>query len=424
MLQHINRQGALKNVSQSSVRYITIQPATTITTQPVSLESFQSKSNNDDISKLPIVDYNTVESISSSTFKTIGTPASSLSVIAPPSIPVHVKKGSLMSIYSFAKNTNNSIKSKWEFIQPLRRFWLTGDTSSYQSIIGTVPLQLLVSAYDQFDTSKSSGTKTFVNLTLDGSVDWILFETNSLQCYTGASLNVKIESLPKQLHYGYKGRGYAWLNGRGLVSVAGNGNIFKVGLGVGEEIRVERSKIFAISVKELAELNNENCIKSEIWNSVDGLFHEKKGNTTNTQTKLEPKSIKLFNNKIVDETLTITWKYIKSMNEIFQSGKSKLLDYVIGNGQYVVIKGPRTVLIETGSGRDNFVVRSNELLTNKDNIEELEKIVKQEQEWSKPDSQIGDNLGVVTISNGKATYKNLPNFDEEVKRIEGLKNKK
>lgn len=423
MLKHTKRTATLGNVSKVLVRYITIQPANAIITEPVSLGTRQSQLNNDDISKLPMIDSNMIESISSPTFKTIGVPASSLSVTVPPSIPVHVKKGSIMSIYSLAKSTNNLIKSKWEFIQPFRRLWLSGEMPSYQSIIGTVPLQLLISAYDKFDNLKSHGTKTFVNLTLDGSIDWLLFEPNALQCYTGTSLTVKIKSLPKELHYGYKRRGYAWLNGRGLVSVVGKGSIFKVGLGVGEEIRVERSRILAVSVKELTELNNASCMKSETWNSVDGLFHEKKPFTMNTKNKIEPKSIKLFNNKIIDDTLSTIWEYTKKLNNIFQSGKSQLLDYVIGSGHYIVIKGPRTVLIETGSGKDNFVVRANQMLTNKDNIEELEKNVRQETEWSKPQPQIGDNLGVVTIHNGKATYKNLPNFDEEVKRIEDLKSK-
>jgi hypothetical protein len=418
----------ISHISLTTVRYITIQqPATTITTQPISLETSTNNAITDNISTLPIIDSDKIETIKSPIFKTIGTPASSLSVSIPPSIPVHVKKGSIMSVYSFAQNKqNNFVKSKWEILQPLRGLWFEGKVSSYQSIIGTVPLQLLISAYDGFENLKSSGTKSFVNLTLDGTFDWILFKPNSLQCYTGNSLNIKIKNLPKDLHYGFKGRGFTWLNGRGLASLVGDGSIFKVGLGVGEEIRVEREKLFAVSVRELSELSIKNNFTSEVWNSVDGLFHQKEKNDDEIKKIDQQKTIKLFNNKIIDDILIKLWICSKNVVDVLKSGKFQLMDYILGSGHYVVIRGPRTILIETGSGSDNFVVKANNLLTggNVDRISELENIVKREEEWKKPEVNIGDNLGVFRISNGKSTYKNLDNFNEEVKRIENLNKKK
>ncbi|GAV26557.1 hypothetical protein PMKS-000011 [Pichia membranifaciens] len=193
-----------------------------VTTQPVSLENTPTKGHTStSASILPIYDSGEADRIETPTFRTVGTPASSLSVTVPPSIPVHVKKGSVISVYSFTpkKSENgedgpNFVRSKWEFSQPLRSLWLAGKASSYQQVIGTVPLQVLVSAYDGYEGSKASGVRSFVNLTLDGSVDWAVFKPDALQCYTGNSLNVKVKGLPRDLHYGLTGRGYTWLSGR------------------------------------------------------------------------------------------------------------------------------------------------------------------------------------------------------------------
>ena len=59
----------------------------------------------------------------------------------------------------------------------------------------------------------------------------------------------------------------------------------------------------------------------------------------------------------------------------------------------------------------------------KGTVEELEQYVKDEEEFTKPVPNKGDDLGVVRIENGKAKYENLDNFDKEVKRIEGLMKK-
>lgn len=417
---------SLKLSNPRGVRFITIQqPNTTVTTEPVSLD------NKVDLVKantLPAVEHGTLDTINAPVFKTIGTPSSSLSVTLPPSVPVNVKKGSVISVYSFENNskgtgTEQFIRSNWKVIQPLRQILLSGYASRYQSVISTVPLQLLVSAYDSDKNSKSSSTKSFVSLTLDGSADWILFDPNSLQCYVGNSLNVSVKNLPNQLHYGFKGRGYTWLNGRGIAAVVGKGSVFKVGLGANEEIRVDRNNIFAVTVSDLSELSSGNNITAEKWNSMDGLFHKI---TDNVENKIESSEIKVTNNVYIDKTLS----YLKNITlkawGMLKTGQSELTDYVMGSGNYVVVKGPRTVLIQTGSGSDNFVVNAKDFISKstKDNVSILENVIKNEEEFRKPEPKTGDNLGVVRFIDGKPQYENLENFNKEVSRIEGLTNKK
>lgn len=399
--------------SRTFVRSITIQqPSTTVISEPVPLGIANEAS--------PIIDSIDVSDIKTPTFKTVGSPASTLSVTTPPSVPVHVKKGSVMSIYSYSqkeseKSQNNTfIKSTWEFTQPIRRMLLASDVSTYQKIIGTVPLEILVSAY-RAGSSRTASVMSFVNLPLDGSYDWALFQTNSLQCYTGNSLNISIKSLPKKLHDGFTNRAYTLLNGRGLASVVGKGNVFKVGLGAGEEIRVNRKNLFAVSIKDSAELNDESNFTTEVWDSMNGLFQ---GVKHDNRMEPEPKTINIFNNPSVDTIITKIYQLSKSLISYAYTTKSHITDYVIGNGNYVLVKGPRTVLIETGSGNDKFVVNQ---FQNADGVAALEKFITKQDEWKKPKVEVGDNLGIVSISNGKTTYRNVPNFDEEAKRIESLK---
>lgn len=401
------------SIGKTSVRYITIQqPSTVSTTQPVSLAIDKS-----DVASM--IDPVNVEHIDTPTFETIGNPASSLSITIPPSVPVYVKKRSVMSVYSHAQKDTNPektsfIKSSWEFKKPIRRFLFSGDRSTYQKIIGTVPMQLLVSAHDG-SVSKSSSVKSFVNLSLDGSYDWILFQPSALQCYTGNSLSVDVKSLPKSLHNGFKNRGYTWLNGRGLASVVGRGSVFKVGLGVGEEIRVNRNNLFALSVTDVGELNNDSVIGTELWNSMNGLFNKiKKVNDNEEPVKV----FKLFNNPAVDGFISKSYEYTKKAFSFVSTTTTNISDFIIGNGNYVIVRGPRTVLIETGCSNANFVVNP---FQGVEGVEKLEKYITKEEEWKKPKVVPGDNFGVVTIGGGKTSYKNIENFDEEVKRIESLK---
>lgn len=426
------------------VRHITIQqPSTVSTATPVSLDAASHDSETKSQNAAPQVEIAIKTNIGvvpdHPQFKTIGTPATTLSVSIPPSIPVTVKKGSVMSVYSYSNNKmpshsstniNNSIKSTWKFFQPLRRLFLSGETASYQRIIGTVSLQLLISAYTTGGSKVSSlGTKSFVNLSLDGTFDWALFNTSSLQCYTGNSLNVDVKRLPKDLQYGLKGRGYTWINGRGLASVVGNGNVFNVSLGEGEEIRVDRNNIFAVTMKDVSELSN-GSIYAEKWNISDGVFskrddHEKVSDTEPAQALETKTNTKWTNNIYLDNIIGYTKILFSKTFNFFGDSKSLLTDYVMGTGNYVVIRGPRTVLIETGAGKDNFVVNTQNIFQNttKGAVEELEEFVKTEEEFSNPTPKNGDNFGVVRIENGKVKYENIDNFDKEVKRIEGLMKK-
>lgn len=410
-------------------RWITIQqPVTTVIDKPIQLN--QVKTGADETAK--VIDTSINEDEEEPVIKVLGTPSSILSVNLPPSIPIHVKKGSIISVYSKQSSDNQSgnnqgdtgdekmIQSKLQVDKPLRNILLGNGFLNYQQVMGSIPLQLLISAYSNGGANNES-TKSFVNLKMDGSYDWCLFKPKALQCYLGNSLNVKINKMPS--HLNLTERGYILLKGRGLVSLVGSGNVFKICLNNNEEIRIDRRNLLAATINNERELSN---FKSETWSSVDGMFHKNEESVQREKImeakEMEKQEVKLTSNIYIDKSLTMCMKLANRMVTLFKQGKVGLSDYLLGSGNYIVIRGPHTLLIDSGSGNDSFVVNSNNVLSH-GNEQEVEKYIREEEEWGVPEVKRGDNLGVVKIEGGKAVYKNVENFDDEVRRIEALAKK-
>ncbi|ODV93396.1 hypothetical protein PACTADRAFT_5178 [Pachysolen tannophilus NRRL Y-2460] len=124
-------------------------------------------------------------------FQKMGNTSSLLSFNLPPSVPVYIKNGSLVSLYGSSisgKKTNNSISSvtsQLEIISPIKRFFYGGFTSSYKKLISTVPFNVLVSTdsrknfLSRLFIKTSVSEKSFVNLSLDGRIDWAVFPTRA-----------------------------------------------------------------------------------------------------------------------------------------------------------------------------------------------------------------------------------------------------
>lgn len=369
------------------------------------------------------------------TFRVLGTPQSTLSLTVPPSIPVHIKRGSLMSLYSPGSETaiDSSVTSTMEISQPIRKFIYGGITSAYQHIRSTVPLNMLISAYSTggfwsaiTSHTKKEATKTFCNIAMDGTVDWALFQPKSLQVYTGNSLSITGKKFPirskksKRITLGtFFHRGYSLMSGRGFVSLVGSGSIFKLSLGHDEEVYIRKSNILASTVKDISEFATGDFQKAKI------------NNKTRNQMELEQKRAEEQNLKIktlitTTETHTpTTWdklrvRFIKALNWIWYK-VNDASNKVIGNGEYIKITGPRLLLLQTSTGYDQFIfgsdIRGSYFKSR--NIKETEKFIKKEKELIKPVATVGDNLSVVTIAkDGGIKYHNTENFNDEVKRIE------
>ncbi|GME91720.1 unnamed protein product [[Candida] boidinii] len=120
-----------------SKRNITISQSPTVTYSPNSSINTQGNViSNNNISKTVHQLPDLIPEGSDPLFQSIGTPQSTLSLSLPPSSPVYIKRGSLISLFG-AKDITNSISSTLEIHSPLRRLLYGNITSSYQKLMST-----------------------------------------------------------------------------------------------------------------------------------------------------------------------------------------------------------------------------------------------------------------------------------------------
>ncbi|GMG55991.1 unnamed protein product [Ambrosiozyma monospora] len=282
-------------------------------------------------------------------------------------------------------------------------------------------------------------TKTFCNVALDGTVDWAIMEPKSLHVYTGNSLNISSVKFPKrlsgdavkQLNKEKKNKdlpvtipglrsffqtGYTLLSGRGFVSLVGSGTIFKLNLAQGEEISIKRGNLLATTIKDKKEFSDGHFVAQILTKSP-----ELELNSEKQQRIEEVKEVKINPDEAPSEDTfwfkaNVFWKSFKSA---MKSNSNFAYASIIGNGGYITVKGPRTLLIQTNSGLDQYVLSNSGSLGV--GLEAVDKFIKDKTKFKQPEPTPGDNFSVVTIKNGKVEYRNTPDFQDEVQRIENLK---
>lgn len=379
-------------------RWITIQQP--INTSIIASEENPSISNQEQPNELELDQ----ELITEPQFQTIGsTNQSTLSITLPASIPVHVKSGSIMAAFPSSSIVSSSIPSLSNYISGMK----------FQKIMSTVPVKVLVSAYTSSDHISS---KSFVNVILDGSKDWIVLNGKSIQAYSGDDIELIHGRFPTKNWMDQQLK-YILVKGRGLCGLVGNGDIFKVSLDKGESLQVRTNELLAMSTSNISLLGG---LEKNVWKNGFQPTREEKEN--------DPVSL---NVEKLDDQSTLSEKFLyytkNSINFFIKGlnfGKEQAMLYIFGNGEYYTIKGPRTILIQSGSGSSS-VFNTSGLLTqleNKQDVSFVERFVQKAENFQKPVAKVGDNLGVISLINGKVTgYRNVDNFNEEVSRIEKLK---
>lgn len=336
-------------------------------------------------------------------FETIGsTNQSTLKITLPASIPVHVKSGSVMATFPSSSIVSSSIPNLNNYISGMK----------FQKIMSTIPVRVLVSAYTPSDLATN---KSFVNIILDGSKDWIVLNGRSIQAYSGDDIELIHGKFPSE-KWTDKPLKYVLVKGRGLCGLVGSGDVFKVSIDKGESLQVRTNELLAMSTSNISLLGR---IEKSVW---------KNGFQTGSQTGKN--ELPALNVEKLDDYSTLTEKCvyyaknaINSTIKIGNFGKERVMNYIFGNGEYYTINGPRTILIESGSGSSIFGHTGIlEGLQNKQDVSYVEQFVQKAEEFQKPAGKVGDNLGVISIINGKVTgYKNVDSFKEEADRIESLK---
>ena len=180
------------------------------------------------------------------TFEVLGSPYSLLSVSLSPSQDLHTRRGSLVGLSGTPDNTISSLR----VLSPIRRA-LVGIPFLYQKITSTTPINALI-------TTKSPLT-SFAILQLDGTSDWKLAQRKALLAWTGSSLSIR-PSISARLSVAYWGS--SDITGRGLLALAGQGQIFSIELAEGQSYIAHPSNILAYSTSSPSSMPTPYRFKS------------------------------------------------------------------------------------------------------------------------------------------------------------------
>ncbi|EGW31354.1 uncharacterized protein SPAPADRAFT_141105 [Spathaspora passalidarum NRRL Y-27907] len=357
-------------------------------------------------------------------FKTLGTPKTVLSINSPPSVPVFVRRGSLLSIYGLSEISSiDSVRSTLEFQLWWKRLLYGGYASTYQKLISTTPFSILASSSSRnFSLFSSANNKSFISLNLDGTNDWAVLNKNALQVYTGNSLHIAMYQLPRTISralaqslkissrtptglFSWKQTGYTLLTGRGQVGLVGGGSIYNINLEKDEEVLINKNNLLAITVNGSRDL--QNCIvkysfplqqEKPITKEIDPFVNFKPTNRF---------SVQLYN---AQHTIKKVWKTI---SEYVLWRKRDTFNFLVGNQEFIRVIGPRNILLQSNIG-STPAIRSN-LPSGATSAAPTptEQIIPTKEKSPE------DYLSYVTIEPGKgAVFKSTPDFSETVKEIE------
>ncbi|ODV86485.1 hypothetical protein CANARDRAFT_27683 [[Candida] arabinofermentans NRRL YB-2248] len=399
-------------------------------------------------------------------FQTIGQAQSTLSLTLPPSLPIYLKRGSLISLYTTpappvnvpgtapsSTSSNASvgsaptISSTLQITSPFTRLFHGGITSAYQRLVSTVPTNLLISAYTSttssniisYFTRATESSKTFCNITLDGTTDWALLQPRALHFYAGSNLVLKTNKLPLKvnrkgvskfglpknastgLRTGWWNSGYSVCSGRGLVGLVGNGSIFQFGLQEDEYVLIKRSNLLGCSLLDKSELES-GYFTAERLNS--GLTATKEVHEEEDEDNMEFMASK-EEEPHSDTISSRVYATVKGWYSWLKGVKDDTYEQlIVGNGDFVNVKGPRTLLLQTNTGFDHFVVNRGKGGLRSSSLESVEKYIRDKKQFKNPEKTSEDYLSYVTVKDGKVEFRNTPDFRKTVEYIESLKPKK
>jgi uncharacterized protein (AIM24 family) len=151
-------------------------------------------------------------------FDVLGTPFSLLSVSLSASQTLYTRRGTLVGLSGKPENTLSTLA----FLEPFRRAPV-GIPFLYQKVSSTSPVTALVST--------KSPISSIVSVNLDGRQDWVISQRQALLAWTGHTLSLKPQYNVK---LGLAHWGNTYITGRGLLALAGSGQIYQVQVKAGE----------------------------------------------------------------------------------------------------------------------------------------------------------------------------------------------
>ncbi|CAR28851.1 ZYRO0F13420p [Zygosaccharomyces rouxii] len=394
-----------KTFSQVSRRSISLVRPTATTLVPTEAELKTATQTNaeelfdDDDAKKPI---------STTKFQVLGQPATMASLIVPPSIPLYVRRGCLVSLHGAEKLSMNY---EWVHFWSNLIHYRSIKPSIYHKLVSTSKFNALVAP--NFLSNRigpwlglsSSPFRTLCLLNLNGSADWNVWGQDSVVAYeNNSSLSVQPPNpfLIRLRSQAFSSK-YQTVQGRGNVLLSGSGSVYTVDLkDAKDEIIIRSEHLLAVS----------GANRREITNAIT----EQKLSPPPEMTRKVPSEAGRFFESIRELDGRLFWDSSKAVGIKFWNWTRRIYSRLInGPTKYLKIQGPRTLLIQSSY---NVYLPASPI--NRNSVE---------QQWAKPDS-LAQNpsknyFNYASVStNGNVEFEATPNFNETVKKIEESGNKK
>lgn len=337
------------------------------------------------------------ETLEHAEFEALGNPASVVNVRSPASVPLYVRKNSLLSVYG------GNVVSKMDYLLPIRRLFYGRFASGYQRLISTAPFSALVTA----NSRKSDLNRSFTTLVVDGATDWAILEPRALQVYTGNALHVDMRVLPRSTSrklaketsqkstglFSWTRSGYTLLTGRGQVALAGNGSIFNVNVAAGEKVLVNRENLLGLTVNGPQDLSN--CVYKYELAKTEEPKREYLAYKDIHGLPISPVS-KFF------KYFSVTRDWIVRGLQYLNLVKLVGLDVLSGR-DFVNVTGPRNLLLQLNvpSWMPKFV----------NQVHGVTQVKGEETAPVKKQTETGDRIGYVSITPEGAKFENTKKFE-------------
>ncbi|CDO94375.1 unnamed protein product [Kluyveromyces dobzhanskii CBS 2104] len=253
--------------------------------------------------------------VTTTQFQLLGDDPTLASIQVSPSIPLYVRHNSLVSIHDSDRLSNVKLSYKNRFA-----FWPALSLSRFDKLVGTNTFNCLVSSRRSSDTLSV--------LQLDGTHDWIVLNPQSIVSFEENS-SLSIQWYHKWLNY-FKWvsnkvtvfTSYRKLSGRGNVLLNGIGSIYKLELNSeDDQILLQKDRLLAIN--GLNKLDFQQAVTFE-----------------QTSKSLEPEPVhETSDGKAHENFFVETWNGLWGFLETHWNSNS--------NTDFVRVKGPRTLLVQT-----------------------------------------------------------------------------
>ncbi|KAF2134430.1 hypothetical protein P153DRAFT_419138 [Dothidotthia symphoricarpi CBS 119687] len=257
-------------------------------------------------------------------FDVVGSPFSLLSVSLAASQTLYTRRGTLVSLSGNPENVVSTLSS----LEPFRRAPV-GIPFLYQKVSATSPVTALVST--------KSPISSIVSVNLDGRQDWVISQRQALLAWTGHTLSLKPQY---NLKLGLAHWGNTYITGRGLLALAGSGQIYQVHIKAGEDYIAHPSNVVAYTASTTPPLPfrfKSSNLRFQIPDLGIGSLTQ---------------NVKFF--RVMGETAT--WR---TMATVYHTVKTWLRRTVWGDRLFLRFEGPATMLLQSRASRlsDSLTLR-------------------------------------------------------------------